>query len=115
VGDLSANFSRREFACKDGCGRDFPTAELVALLQRARDDIGAPLRIVSGLRCRFHNGTVGGSRQSQHIQGRAADVDPGYATIRQWRSYGAVGIGVRRAQVTHVDVRPGRAPFTFTS
>ncbi len=113
MGDLSRNFSRSEFACKDRCGRDYPTEALIALLQRARDDVGKPLKVVSGIRCRPHNQMVGGSRQSQHIHGRAADVVAGYATVSMWASYGAVGIGVRRGHVVHVDVRPGRAPFVF--
>lgn len=113
VGDLRQDFSRREFACKDGCGRDLPTDELLDLLQRARSGEGRPLRIVSGVRCRDHNAAIGGSRASQHVHGRAADVPAGWAPMSLWRAYGAVGMGIRRGQVVHVDVRPDRSPFTF--
>jgi uncharacterized protein YcbK (DUF882 family) len=113
MGDLSRNFSRSEFACRDGCGRDYPVPVLVAVLQAMRDAKGRPLRVVSGIRCEQHNARVGGSRRSQHIHGRAADVPAGYASIAEWRVAGAVGIGVRRGKVVHVDVRQGQEPFVF--
>jgi uncharacterized protein YcbK (DUF882 family) len=113
MGDLARNFSRSEFRCKDGCGRDWPTQDLVDVLQRARTAQGRPLRIVSGVRCASHNRSVGGSPTSQHLAGRAADVPSGYASAGAWRSYGAVGIGVRSGQVVHVDVTPGRSSFVF--
>lgn len=113
MGDLSENFSRREFACKDRCGRDFPHPDLVQVLQRARDAKGRPLRVVSGVRCQAHNRSVGGSPTSQHIQARAADVPAGYATADAWHAWGAVGVGLRRGKVVHVDITPGRRPFTF--
>lgn len=113
MGDLSRNFSRAEFACRDGCGRDYPVPVLVAVLQAMRDAKGRPLRVVSGIRCADHNERVGGSRRSQHIAGRAADVPAGYASVAEWKAAGAIGIGVRRGKVVHVDVRPDRQPFTF--
>jgi uncharacterized protein YcbK (DUF882 family) len=113
MGDLARNFSRSEFRCKDGCGRDYPTQDLVDVLQRARTAQGRSLRIVSGVRCASHNRAVGGSPTSQHLSGRAADVPGGYASAGAWRQYGAIGIGVRSGQVVHVDVTPGRASFTF--
>lgn len=113
MGDLSANFSRREFACKDKCGRDWPAADLVSVLQLARSRVGTPLRVVSGVRCAAHNATVGGSPRSQHIAGRAADVPGFYASVGLWKACGAIGIGCRGGLVVHVDVRPGRLPFTF--
>lgn len=113
VGDLSPNFSRREFACKDRCGRDYPTPALVAMLQLARSRVGSPLRIVSGVRCADHNADVGGSPRSQHITGHAADVPGFYASVGLWKACGAIGIGCRGGLVVHVDVRHGRQPFTF--
>lgn len=113
MGDLSRHFSRSEFRCKDGCGRDYPTPGLLAVLEAMRRAKGRPLRIVSGVRCAAHNAAVGGSPTSQHVHGRAADVPAGYASVAQWKIAGAVGIGVRRGKVVHVDVRPGRLPFVF--
>lgn len=113
MGDLAQNFSRHEFACRCGCGRDYPAQDLVDVLQRARSAKGRPLRIVSGVRCEAHNRAVGGSRTSQHVHGRAADVVGSYGSLGAWMRAGAIGLGMRHGQVVHVDVRPGRAPFTF--
>lgn len=87
--------------------------DLIHVLQTVRTRVGKPLRIVSGYRCVQHNAAVGGSRHSQHLVGRAADVPAGYAGVRLWRTAGAVGMGVRAGRVVHVDVRPGVLPFVF--
>jgi len=79
MGDLSKNFSRREFACHCGCGRDNVSPALVAALQELRDLAEAPVAVVSGCRCPARNRAVGGANNSQHLaaknqEGRAADV-----------------------------------------
>lgn len=113
MGDLTANFSRAEFRCHD-CGHYEAIApELLAVLQRARNAKGRPLVIVSGFRCCNQNTKVSGYRFSQHLYGRAADVPGGYASVGEWKSYGAIGIGVRGGRVIHVDVTPERDPFVF--
>lgn len=63
-----------------------PPAEIVANLRRlaqgldhVRELLGHPLEISSGYRCPMLNVAVGGSPDSQHVQGLAADfVCPGY-------------------------------------
>ena len=113
MGDLTRNFSRWEFAC-DHCGRLVgPDPGLVLALQRLRDEVGRPLRIVSGYRCRFYNRAVGGKWFSQHLHGRAADIPGGYANTDQCKRAGFVGVGLKRGQVVHVDMTPGRRWFTF--
>lgn len=74
MGDLSRHFSRREFACKCGCGYDTVDAELLALCEAVRGIEGAPLTPNSGCRCARHNAAVGGAASSQHLRGRAADL-----------------------------------------
>lgn len=104
MGDVALNFSRSEFRCSH-CGRLVgPTAELLAVLQRARTAKGEPLRIVSGYRCRTFNRRVGGKSYSEHLTGNAADVPRGFATVTQWLGYGARGVGVRYGDVVHVDM-----------
>lgn len=44
------------------------------VLDPAREQLGRPIIVSSGFRCPLHNTTVGGVKQSQHIQGEAADV-----------------------------------------
>jgi len=113
MGDLSRNFSRYEFVCKHCRLLPRIDQELVEMLQRMRTRKQVPLRIVSGYRCEQHNRAVGGSKGSQHLVGRAADVPGGYATVTEWWREGAVGIGVRDGKVVHVDTRRDRQPFTF--
>lgn len=70
---LSRHFNRREFACKCGCGADTVDAELIQILEHTRLHFKRPITITSGVRCAEHNKRVGGSKNSLHITGRAAD------------------------------------------
>jgi uncharacterized protein YcbK (DUF882 family) len=74
MGDLSKNFSRKEFECKCGCGFFTVDPALVKFLQRIRDDIKRPIIILSGCRCYDYNLKAGGVPNSFHIQGLAADI-----------------------------------------
>jgi uncharacterized protein YcbK (DUF882 family) len=47
---------------------------LVQRLQRLRDDFKLPIQITSGYRCPEHNAAIGGSKASQHMQGKAVDI-----------------------------------------
>lgn len=49
--------------------------EFITWLQRARTLTGIPFNINSGWRCKQHNKDVGGSRNSSHLMGYAADID----------------------------------------
>ena len=73
MGDLTENFSRAEFACKDGCGFDRIDIGIVHRLQMCRDIINEEIIIKSGCRCGRHNINIGGEPNSYHLQGKAAD------------------------------------------
>ena len=73
MGDLTANFSRSEFACSCGCGSDNISLSLVDRLQMMRDIMGG-IRITSGVRCEAHNAKIGGVPSSAHVP---ADLDDG--------------------------------------
>lgn len=73
MGDLTANFSRAEFACKCGCRFDRVDPFLVSALQAIRSVINMPIIILSGCRCVDHNAAVGGGIDSFHRHGQAAD------------------------------------------
>jgi uncharacterized protein YcbK (DUF882 family) len=72
MGDLTKDFSLKEFACKC-CGKVEVDKKLVTLLQDMRDIVG-PLVIESGYRCEKHNAEVGGGKNSAHLRGKAADI-----------------------------------------
>ena len=112
MGDLSKHFSRSEFACKDGCGRDTIDAETLRVLEALRQHFGVPVKINSGYRCANRNKAVGGAAGSQHLYGRAADVTvegvgPDSVAQHLQTTYpGKYGIGAYRT-FTHIDTRSG--------
>jgi len=74
---LSENFARHEFHCKGRscCGGVGPMDLLfLEALQQMRDRTGTPIIVNSGFRCAVHNRAVGGSTNSQHCKGLAADI-----------------------------------------
>lgn len=48
---------------------------VVEVLQPCRDELGVPLRVLSGYRSPRLNRAVGGARRSDHLWGFAADVE----------------------------------------
>jgi zinc D-Ala-D-Ala carboxypeptidase len=46
----------------------------INILQPLRDALGTPLKINSGYRCPSLNKSIGGSKNSQHMTGQAADI-----------------------------------------
>lgn len=68
-------FDRDEFHCKCGnCTTNEIKDELIAKLDKAREIADTPFKINSGYRCPAHNASVGGSPNSLHKHGRAADI-----------------------------------------
>jgi|SRR5690625_4642530 len=75
---LTKNFHRSEFDCKDGTKvpktHKCNLIELATNLQFLRDDLGAPISISSGYRTSAHNQRVGGAINSQHLSASAGDL-----------------------------------------
>ena len=67
-------FKVREFACKDGSDFILLSPELLDVLYRIRLHFNAPVMITSGFRTESHNKKVGGTRDSKHVKGIAADI-----------------------------------------
>jgi uncharacterized protein YcbK (DUF882 family) len=118
---MSEHFSIEEMHCHDGTAypvawRDTRLVELFTLLEAIRGIWDRPMRIISGYRTLAHNGSIGGARHSEHMEGRAADivvqgVEPlvvvkGILELHQQGAIYLGGLGTY-ATFTHVDVRPG--------
>lgn len=72
-------FTRDEFKCK--CGGKYcngypaePDERMVRIANQLRKNLGVPITIVSGLRCKTWNAIQGGVSNSQHMYGEAADI-----------------------------------------
>lgn len=120
MGDLSKNLSKREFACKCGCGFDATDMRLVRLLQQCVDALGDTIIITSGCRCVGYNRKIGGAVNSQHIFGVAADfkiykdgkqVLPG--DVADWLEDNADRCGIGRYKSwVHLDTRGSNARWS---
>jgi uncharacterized protein YcbK (DUF882 family) len=120
MGDLTDNFDRKEFACSCGCGFDTVDHELLQALQAYADSLkvgGNRVSIIvnSGCRCPARNEREGGKPNSQHLKGRAADIQvfsngrklqP--ADVAHWFEtyYKHFGIGIYPSFI-HLDSRSG--------
>ena len=113
MGNISKHFNRSEFACHCGCGFDTADIGLVELLEKVRKHFGKPVTISSACRCEHHNKSVGGSDDSKHKLGRAADIVVKGKTPDQVadfinQSYPECGMGVY-GTFTHLDSRGHKA------
>ena len=114
---LSENFKVKEFACKDGSNPIFLDTELVAVIQKIRDHFNRPVVITSAYRTVDYNRKIGGASNSQHLYGRAADLQvkdtpPEFvAEYAETLLAGRGGIGLYKKKAgrtkgwVHVDVR----------
>lgn len=110
---ISDHFRVREFASKDGANEVLIDDKLVRLLEFIRSYFGRPVTITSAYRSPTHNKKVGGSPNSQHVKGTAADiivqgVDPlQVAEVAEYFLGNSGGIGYYPiSKFTHVDARP---------
>ena len=81
---LSNNLTRKEVACKCGCGFDIVDPKLVDTFQTLRDYINKPINITSGCRCPEHNKNQGGVANSAHMEGQALDMTVDGLSNRQF-------------------------------
>lgn len=109
------HFNRSEFACKCGCGFDVVDEELAEVCDAVRRHFGVPVTVTSGCRCARHNKKVGGkekssvSKGSQHLYGRAADLQVAYtdpSEVQSWvrKNFPEISIGSYDS-FTHLDSR----------
>ena len=132
--NLSKNFKVKEFRCKDGSDKILIDSELVRILQQIRNYFDKAITITSGYRTESYNKSIGGSSNSMHVRGKAADiqvsgVDPIKVAAYADKILGDRG-GIELASYgegtdgyVHIDVRTSkwrairstRTPSTYTS
>ena len=121
---LAPGFKVREFRCRDGSDAIMIDQTLVVLLQAIREHFNKPITITSGYRTATHNASVGGAKSSQHLLGRAADIQVQGVSVEDVAAYaeslmpawGGVGRYPVKAGRTkgwvHVDTRPNKSRWT---
>ena len=113
---LAPAFKVREFRCRDGSDTIMVDEALTVLLQAIREHFGKAVVITSGYRTGTHN--------SQHLLGKAADIQVADTTVEAVAAYaeslmpdwGGVGRYPVKAGRTkgwvHVDTRPNKSRWT---
>lgn len=121
---LAPSFTVREFRCRDGSDTIMVDQTLVVLLQAIREHFGKAVTITSGYRTGTHNTAVGGSKSSQHLLGRAADIQVAGVSVEDvaayaeslmpdWGGVGRYPVKAGRAKGwVHVDTRPNKSRWT---
>ncbi|MFJ1330276.1 YcbK family protein [Capnocytophaga canimorsus] len=125
---LTKNFGKKEFECRDGSTMPSEALENVKLLakelQVLRDYLGKKITINSGYRSKAYNATLkGASPKSQHLLGKAADIviegmtpKKVAETIEKLIAQGKMkqgGIGIYKT-FTHYDIRGVKARWDFS-
>lgn len=116
---VSEHFKLREFKCNDNSRVVIINNELVAVLEKARQHFGKPIKINSGYRTVAYNSTLkNSSPKSQHTHGNAADiVVSGVKPIDVYTYFNETypntyGVGIYNNFV-HIDVRPNKARWDY--
>ena len=118
---FAPNFKVRELRCRDGSDTVMVDEALMLLLQCIREHFGKAVTITSGYRTPAHNAKAGGTRFSQHLYGRAADIRVQGASVEEVAAcaerllHGCGGVGRypakagRAAGWVNVDTRAEKA------
>lgn len=107
---VSTNFKVKEFKSRT-CPVVFIDGELIRVLQGLRAVLGCPINVNSGYRTETHNKAVGGSTNSAHLLGKAADISCVNIPAKKvaeiaYRTYGKqIAIGLHEKEnYVHIDV-----------
>lgn len=124
---LTNNFNKSEFVCKCGCEMPeevfLEIQKLACQLQHIRNFVRQPIKVTSAYRCKAHNKSIGGVSNSQHILGKAADIQVTdissseiYTTIDTLANNGHIlqgGLG-KYNTFTHYDIRKTKSRWDKT-
>lgn len=106
--ELTKNFKVKEFACKDGTNEIIIDIDGVIKLQKMRDYLAMPIKIISAYRTKSYNEMCGGSENSYHLLGRAFDIAVTGIALKKLAILGASvgfkGIGIYKDFI-HLDTR----------
>ena len=105
-GRCSQHFTFRSFR-SPGDGWIKLDRVLVQGLERYRTALGGPVVVLAAHRDAAWNAAHGGSPDSQHLLGTAADVEPALTVeqVRALRAFSGIGYDARTGLVHHLDVR----------
>lgn len=117
---LSANFTLKEMQSHDNDDKVLVDPELVTYLQKIRDHFGQSVKINSGYRTPSHNAKVGGTKNSYHTKGMAADIVISGVSAKRVAQYaeaiGMLGVGCYdNKKFTHVDTRPSKVFWHYNT
>lgn len=106
---LTTHFRSKELSCKCGCDQEKMDYSFMEMLENLRLNLDRPVFVASGFRCPEHNKAVGGTRNSYHLKGMAADIVCSTAKERHEvvgaaLRMGFSGLGIDK-QFIHVDNR----------
>jgi len=112
---MTPHFSRKELACRCGCGTCYITRRALDKLERFREILDCPVIINSACRCPTHNRRVGGAPLSRHRSTRnrpstAFDIRitkklNKQRIIEAAKRAGFKGLGIRYRTFVHIDDR----------
>ncbi len=100
------DFDAFEFDCHC-CGLNNMSPVFLWKLQQARTESQVPFIINSGTRCEKHNKIVGGTINSEHLTGEAADISTSNSHIRYKIIQAAISVGFTRIGVAETFVHLG--------
>ncbi len=109
-------FKKEEFECSC-CQQNSIKSDFINKLDVARYLAKTPFRILSGYRCPKHNESVGGSPNSAHLTGYAADIFAGnsrqmYMILNAVMKAGFTRIGINNNSI-HVDMADAVNPEIY--
>lgn len=106
---LSQHFKAEEFRCKDKTKEFLWAPELLEILETIRNHFNTPVIINSGYRTPSWNVKVGGTPNSYHCKGMAADIVVKGHSSKEVAKYAdnvmKQGGIIRYTNFTHIDIR----------
>ena len=109
----SKYFLPRELNCRckrKSCDAKQMDSKFLLILDSIREEYGDSIIVNSGVRCIYHNKRIGGSPKSQHLLGKAVDVNMHPKDLDRFlnicRDNGIKGVGIGNGWL-HIDIRDG--------